>query len=204
MPDTNVALSIGTPEIRCMEDHTPGRTKDVTRITRPCDSASSLGIQPQPGIVAVHGSGHHISQWRDRLSPRTVDFSPSSSQAEVSDPARSSEQYLQNRRKYVRVPMRAQVICIADTLTLRGVTWNLSQNGIQVELPELKKKAKVQLTFRLPVSGTIIDALGAVVWRLERRHGIKFRQVGDQSQESIRRFIEQQQVRDRGANWPPL
>jgi hypothetical protein len=34
MPDTNVALSIGTPEIRCMEDHTPGRTKDVTRITR--------------------------------------------------------------------------------------------------------------------------------------------------------------------------
>jgi hypothetical protein len=99
--------------------------------------------------------------------------------------------------------MRAQVSCFADKLTLRGVTWNLSQSGIQVELPELNKKAKVQLTFRLPVSGTIIDALGAVVWRLERRHGIKFRKVGDQSRESIRRFIEQQQIRDRGANWPP-
>ena len=103
----------------------------------------------------------------------------------------------------MRAPMRAQVICIAEKLTLRGVTWNISQSGIQVELPELKKKAKVQLTFRLPVSGTIIDALGAVVWRLERRHGIKFRQVGDQSQESIRRFIEQQQIRDPGADWPP-
>jgi hypothetical protein len=90
--------------------------------------------------------------------------------------------------------MRAQVICIADKLTLRGVTWNLSQSGIQVELSELKKRAKVQLTFRLPVSGTIIDALGVVVWRVERRHGIKFRQVGDQSQESIRRFIEQRQI----------
>ena len=110
---------------------------------------------------------------------------------------------MQNRRKYVRVPMRAQVICIVDKLTLRGVTWNLSQSGIQVELPELNKKAKVQLTFRLPVSGTIIDALGAVVWRLERRHGIKFRKVGDQSRESIRRFIEQQQIRDPGADWPP-
>jgi c-di-GMP-binding flagellar brake protein YcgR len=103
---------------------------------------------------------------------------------------------LQNRRKHVRVPMRAQVICIADVQTLRGVTWNLSECGIQVELPELQRKAKVQLTFRLPVSGTIIDALGAVVWRSERRHGIKFQQVGEQSQQSIRDFIGERQIRD--------
>jgi PilZ domain-containing protein len=72
---------------------------------------------------------------------------------------------LGNRRKHVRVPMRAQVICIADTHTLCGVTWNLSQKGIQVEVPALKRKAKLQLTFRLPLSGTIIDALGVAVWR---------------------------------------
>ena len=91
----------------------------------------------------------------------------------------------------MRVPIRAQVICIANTQTFRGVTWNLSESGIQVEIPDLRKKAKIQLTFRLPVSETIIDVLGAVVWRSERRHGIKFKQVGEQSRESIRHFIEE-------------
>jgi hypothetical protein len=99
---------------------------------------------------------------------------------------------LQNRRKHVRVPIRAQVTCIADTRTLRGVTWNLSQSGLQVEVAELRRKAIVQLTFRLPLSGTIIDALGAVVWQSDRRHGIKFKYMGEQSHESIQHFIEEQ------------
>jgi hypothetical protein len=51
----------------------------------------------------------------------------------------------------VRAPIRAQVTCIADTRTFRGVTWNLSESGLQVELPELKRKAIVHLTFRLPL-----------------------------------------------------
>lgn len=99
---------------------------------------------------------------------------------------------MQNRRKHARVPLRAHVICIADMQALRGVTWNLSQTGIEVELPGLKRKTKVQLTFRLPLSGTIIDVLGAVVWHSKRRHGIVFRQIGEQSRESIRDFIDQQ------------
>jgi hypothetical protein len=91
----------------------------------------------------------------------------------------------------VRVTIRAQVTCIADTCTFRGVTWNLSESGLQVELSELKRKAIVHLTFRLPLSETIIDARGAVVWRSERRHGIKFKEMGEQSHESIRHFIEE-------------
>jgi len=91
----------------------------------------------------------------------------------------------------VRVPIRVQVTCVADTRTLRGVTWNLSQSGLQTEVPELKRKVSVQLTFRLPLSGTIIDALGAVVWRSDRRQGIKFNYMGERSQESIRHFIEE-------------
>ena len=81
----------------------------------------------------------------------------------------------------MRVPIRAQVTCIADTRAFRGVTWNLSESGLQVELPELKRKAIVHLTFRLPISQTIIDARGAVVWRSERRPGIKFKELGDKS-----------------------
>ena len=98
---------------------------------------------------------------------------------------------LQNQREHLRVPIRAHVICIADTRTLRCVTWNISQSGIQVETPELRKKANVRLTFRLPHSDTIIEALGAVVWVSGKRNGIKFKQVGTQSQDLIRHFIEE-------------
>lgn len=91
----------------------------------------------------------------------------------------------------MRVPMRAQVICIANMQTSRGVTWNLSESGIQVELPDLRKRANVQLTFRLPLSDAIIEALGAVIWVSGRRNGIKFKQVGEQSRNLIRHFVEE-------------
>jgi hypothetical protein len=75
--------------------------------------------------------------------------------------------------------------------TVRGVTWNLSESGIQVESPELRKQADVQLTFRLPMSDAIIEALGAVIWVSGRRNGIRFKQVGEQSRNLIRHFIEE-------------
>ena len=93
---------------------------------------------------------------------------------------------LQDQREHLRVPIRAQVTCIADTRTLRCATWNISQGGIQVETPELRKKANVQLTFRLPHSDTIIEAMGAVVWVSGKRNRIKFKQVGTRSQDLIR------------------
>jgi c-di-GMP-binding flagellar brake protein YcgR len=98
---------------------------------------------------------------------------------------------VENRRKNVRVPIQAQVTCVAGSRTLRGVTRNISESGIQVELPELRKSENVKLAFRLIVSGTIIDASGAVIWVLGRRTGIKFKYVGEQIHKSIRRFIEE-------------
>jgi PilZ domain len=92
------------------------------------------------------------------------------------------------------VPIRTQVTCIANTHTSRGVIWNMSEGGIQVQLPELRKKAKVHLTFRLPVSETIIDVLGTVAWRSDRRHGIKFKYLGKQSADSVRHFVEEQKT----------
>jgi hypothetical protein len=94
------------------------------------------------------------------------------------------------------VPIRAQVVCVADRQTFRGVTRDLSERGIQVELPELKKKTKVQLTFRLPVTETMIDVLGAVVWRTNRQHGIKFKYLGGQSHDSVRHFIDERKAVD--------
>ena len=91
----------------------------------------------------------------------------------------------------MRVPIHAQVTCIAESRTLRAVTPNISESGIQVELSELRKTENVQLEFRLSVSGSIIDATGAVIWVSGSRNGIKFKYVREQSRMSIRQFIKE-------------
>jgi c-di-GMP-binding flagellar brake protein YcgR len=96
---------------------------------------------------------------------------------------------VENRRRYKRVPMRAHVSCIVDSRTMRGVSWNLSQGGMQVEVSTLKPREAVELSFRLPVSGVAVDAVGAVVWGDEKRRGIQFIYIGAQSQQSILQFI---------------
>ena len=101
---------------------------------------------------------------------------------------------MQNRRKHTRVPMRAQVTCIVDSQTFRGVSRDLSHGGIQVEMPELQTADIVQLMFRIPVSQALVDAIGAVVWTTERRHGIRFNSLGGHSQQSIWKFIEESQL----------
>jgi c-di-GMP-binding flagellar brake protein YcgR len=72
---------------------------------------------------------------------------------------------------------------------MRGVTWNLSQGGMQLEASDLQLRDTVQLSFRLPASGVAVDAVGAVVWENEKRHGIQFANLGAQSQQSIRSYI---------------
>ena len=96
---------------------------------------------------------------------------------------------LENRRKYTRAPIQADVTCTVGSRTFRGVSWNLSQGGMQVEVGGLKPKDAVRLSFQLPVSGVTIDAAGIVVWANEKRQGIQFTNVSAQSQQSIRQFI---------------
>ena len=96
---------------------------------------------------------------------------------------------LDNRRKYIRVPIQADVACTVGSRTLRGVSWNLSQGGMQVEVGDLKPKDAVRLSFQLPRPAVTIDAGGVVVWANEQRQGVQFTNVGAQSQQSIRQFI---------------
>jgi CheY-like chemotaxis protein len=96
---------------------------------------------------------------------------------------------LENRRRSTRVPIQTDVTCEVGSRTLRGVTWNLSQGGIQVEAGDLRPGAAVRLSFRLPVSGIAINADGTVVWADARRQGIQFTKVSTQNQQSIRDFI---------------
>ena len=64
---------------------------------------------------------------------------------------------MQERRQHQRIAMCAQVTCIVDTRTMRGVSRNLSRAGIRLEGADLKIADSVQLTFRLD-SHAIVDA----------------------------------------------
>jgi CheY-like chemotaxis protein len=96
---------------------------------------------------------------------------------------------LENRRKYVRAPIQADVTCTVGSRTLRGLTWNLSQGEMQVEVGGLKPRDAVRLSFQLPISAVTVDTAGIVVWANEQRQGIQFTNVGAQNQQSIRQFI---------------
>lgn len=96
---------------------------------------------------------------------------------------------LENRRKYTRVPLQTEVICTVGSRTIRGMTWNLSQGGMQVEASDLQSKDTVRLSFRLPASGVSIDAIGTVAWADEKRQGIQFTTLGTPAQQSIRKYI---------------
>jgi CheY-like chemotaxis protein len=96
---------------------------------------------------------------------------------------------LENRRKYIRVPLQTEVICTVRSRTIRGISWNLSQGGMQVEASDLHVKDTVRLSFRLPVSGASIDVIGTVAWAGENRQGVQFTTLSPSAQQSIRKYI---------------
>ena len=96
---------------------------------------------------------------------------------------------LGNQRRHTRVPLQTAVICEADSRTMRGMSWNLSQGGIQVEVGNLQPGDTVRLSFRLPWSGVAVDASGVVAWAKEQRQGIQFTKMSPQNQQAIQEFI---------------
>ncbi len=96
---------------------------------------------------------------------------------------------LANRRRHMRIPIQTEVMCVVGSRTIRGVTWNLSQGGIQVEAGGLQPKDTVRLSFQLPASGVQLEATGTVAWVKENRQGIQFTKVSPQNEQSIRKFI---------------
>jgi CheY-like chemotaxis protein len=96
---------------------------------------------------------------------------------------------LENRRRHTRVPLQADVTLTVGSRTVRGVSWNLSQGGIQVEAEGLQPRQHLQIAFRLPASDTAIEAAGVVAWAGENRQGIQFTNVSSQSQQAICDFV---------------
>lgn len=97
--------------------------------------------------------------------------------------------FLENRRRHIRVPLHTDVTCDVGSRRAQGVTWNLSQGGMQVEGGNLHSGETVGLAFRLPVSDVVIDVTGKVVWVKEERRGIQFTDVSPKAQQAIRSFV---------------
>jgi CheY-like chemotaxis protein len=96
---------------------------------------------------------------------------------------------LENRRRHTRAPIQTEVTCTVGARTIRGITWNLSQGGIQVEAGGLQPKDTVRVLFQLPVSGVRLEAMGTVVWAKENRQGVRFTNMTPENEQSIRKFI---------------
>ena len=98
---------------------------------------------------------------------------------------------LENRRRYARAPLQVDVSCTVGSRTMHGMSWNLSQGGIQVEVGGLHPKDSAKLSFRLPISGVAIEVAGTVVWAVEKRQGVQFTNVSEKHQASIRQFVSE-------------
>lgn len=97
--------------------------------------------------------------------------------------------FVESRRRHVRVPLQTTVTLLQKSRTVNGVSWNISQGGMQVEADGLQTGETVRLSLHLPVSDVQIEAVGVVVWVKEKRQGIQFTNVSDKNQQSIRAFI---------------
>jgi CheY-like chemotaxis protein len=98
---------------------------------------------------------------------------------------------LENRRRYTRVPMQTEVTCLLGSRTLKGMTWNLSQGGMQLEVQGLEPGTTVQLSFTLPQPPIGVEATGEVAWSKDDRQGIHFVKMSVEHQEIVRDFIAQ-------------
>jgi CheY-like chemotaxis protein len=96
---------------------------------------------------------------------------------------------INNRRRYIRVPLTAEVVITVGSKNLHAVSWNLSEGGMQVEAEGLRSQEKVLVSFRLPAPEVSIDGEGIVAWVGKNRQGIQFTSLSEQNQLAIRKFI---------------
>ena len=92
-------------------------------------------------------------------------------------------------RRYVRVPLNTDVTCTLAGKELNGLTWNISQGGIQLEVAGLNLGDTVQMSFILPRPASVVKAQGLVVWELDNRQGLYFTEMSIQCQEMVRAYL---------------
>jgi len=95
----------------------------------------------------------------------------------------------ENKRRFTRIPLNTKVTCTLGGSSLTGVTWNISQGGIQIEVVGLKLGDTVRMSMFLPQPPASIKAEGLVVWAQEGRQGLYFTEMSVEDQEAVRAYI---------------
>lgn len=95
--------------------------------------------------------------------------------------------HYEEERRFVRVPLNAEIICTVGSKQLTGVTWNISQGGIQLEVNGLQDGDVVGMSFVIPHA--VVKAQGRVVWAKDDRQGLNFTDMNVESQEAIRAYV---------------
>jgi CheY-like chemotaxis protein len=99
-----------------------------------------------------------------------------------------------NRRQSARISFQADVTYQSKGVTARGTSSNLSLGGILFEAPQLRIGDAVRLSFRLPSTNVLVDALGKVVRVDERnRAGVRFIDVNEKAKHAIRELVDREQ-----------
>jgi len=86
-------------------------------------------------------------------------------------------------RGTTRVPLNTKVTCTLESRTRLGVTWNISQGGIQLEVSGLQRGDTIRMSFLLPQPAAAIKAQGVVVWAQEERQGLYLTEMSTEDQE---------------------
>ena len=107
----------------------------------------------------------------------------------VSILSRLVEPKYENRRRFARTPLNTGVTCTLTDRAMHGLTWNISQGGIQLEVAGLQIGDNLDMSFILPEPATIIKAKGVVIWTQEERQGLYFTGMNLEAQERIRQFV---------------
>jgi CheY-like chemotaxis protein len=99
---------------------------------------------------------------------------------------------LRNRRRFVRVQLKADVVCESGGRVAKGMSSNISDGGILLEAPNLSRGDRTRLSFQVPGSGKVVDAVG-IVMRVDGqgRAGIRFVEINESGQEAIRLLVDE-------------
>src|ERR1700682_135465 len=94
---------------------------------------------------------------------------------------------LSNRRRFIRVPVKTEVVVESHGEKFKGMTRDISLGGILFEPARLSSGDQVKLVFSLPSVKMTITASGVIV-RVEeqQRAGVQFTSLSDASRDAIR------------------
>jgi CheY-like chemotaxis protein len=105
---------------------------------------------------------------------------------------------IKERRRYFRQPVKMQVQVVYEGKTLKGISTNISEGGMALQLREAPPKgASPHLKFSLPETNIAMEIEAEVAWvDVKGLAGFRFHNVPKSSQEQLERWLDEQIERE--------